>query len=436
MAKPLVAIVGRPNVGKSTMFNRFIGIRQAIVDDQPGVTRDRHYADAEWAGREFMLIDTGGYVSDSSDVFEKAIREQVAASIDEATVIVFVVDARDGLHPMDLEIAQMLRKSSRRVVLAVNKIDSGKLSNETAQFYELGLGDPHEVSGISGRMTGDLLDVIVAGFPEATDVEEEPHLRLAIIGRPNVGKSSITNALLGRERSIVTPIPGTTRDSLDSTLVYHGKEITLIDTAGLRRKSHIKENIEFFSTLRTFKSIERCDVALCMVDATEGLLHQDIDIITEAIEHHKGVVICVNKWDLLEKDSHSAKRIEDDIQAKVKMYDYVPIAFVSALTRQRVTKMLDTCIEVYEERKKRVKTSELNDRLLEVVRATPPPSTPTGREVKIYYVTQVRESPPVVVLFTNEPKHIPESYRRFVERAVRRMFGFHGVPIAVQFREK
>jgi GTPase len=434
MNKPIVAIVGRPNVGKSTLFNRIIGARTAIVMDEPGVTRDRHYAETDWSGRDFVLIDTGGYVPDSSDVFESAIREQVRLSIDEATVIVFMVDAKDGLLPMDAELANMLRRSRKKVILAVNKIDSTKSEGKRYEFHELGLGEPHSVSAISGRNTGDLLDVIIEGFPPAVEVEEPDHMQLAIIGRPNVGKSSITNAILGVERSIVTDIPGTTRDSIDSLIEHDGRKISIIDTAGLRRKSKVKENVEFYSTLRTMKSIQRCDVAMILFDASEGLLHQDIDVLNEAARLNKGLVIAVNKWDLVEKDSKTADLIVKDIHAKIKMFDYVPVIFVSALTKQRVFKALELCLRVYDERSKRIPTAELNENILEILRATPPPSTPTGRQVKMFYATQVREAPPVIVLFANEAKYIPESYRRFVERRVREIWGFEGVPLTVQFR--
>jgi GTP-binding protein len=434
MNKPIVAIVGRPNVGKSTLFNRIIGARKAIVDDQPGVTRDRHYAETDWSGHEFVLIDTGGYVPESDDVFERAIREQVRISVEEAAVIVFVVDGQEGLYPIDMEVAQLLRKSEKKVVLAVNKIDNRKYEMNQAEFYALGLGDPHPVSAISGRSSGDLLDVIVEGFPPPDEEETIPHMQLAIIGRPNVGKSSITNAIIGAERSIVTDVPGTTRDSIDSTLTYEGRTITLVDTAGLRRKSRIRENVEYFSTLRTLKSIQRCDVALCLLDGEEGMTHQDIDVLNEAIRFNKAVVIAVNKWDLVEKDHKTADLITREIYARVKMFDYIPVIFVSALTRQRVLKALDLCLTVYDERAKRIPTSELNDRILEILRATPPPSTPTGKQVKIFYATQVREEPPVIVLFANEPKYIPESYRRFVERQIRGLWGFTGVPLTVQFR--
>jgi GTPase len=434
MNKPVVAIVGRPNVGKSTLFNRIIGARTAIVMDEPGVTRDRHYAETDWSGRDFVLIDTGGYVPDSSDVFERAIREQVQLSIDEATVILFMVDGKDGLLPMDAELANMLRRSKKKVILTVNKIDSTKSESKRYEFHELGLGEPHSVSAISGRNTGDLLDVIIEGFPDAVETDEPDHMQLAIIGRPNVGKSSITNAILGMERSIVTDIPGTTRDAIDSLIEHEGRTITIIDTAGLRRKSKVKDNVEFYSSLRTMKSIQRCDVAMILFDASEGLLHQDIDVLNEAARLNKGLVIAVNKWDLVEKDSKTADLIVKDIHAKIKMFDYVPVIFVSALTKQRVFKALDLCLRVYDERSKRIPTAELNENILEILRATPPPSTPTGRQVKMFYATQVREAPPVIVLFANEAKYIPESYRRFVERRVREIWGFEGVPLTVQFR--
>ncbi len=434
MNKPVVAIVGRPNVGKSTFFNRIVGARTAIVMDEPGVTRDRHYAETDWSGRDFILIDTGGYVPDTSDVFERAIREQVRLSIEEATVILFMVDGKDGLLPMDMELANILRRAKKKVILVVNKIDSSKSESKKHDFHELGLGEPHIVSSISGRYTGDLLDVIIEGFPPSVEEEEPNHLQLAIIGRPNVGKSSITNAILGVERSIVTDIPGTTRDSIDSMIEHEGNTITLIDTAGLRRKSKVKDNVEFYSSLRTMKSIQRCDVAMVLFDAEEGLLHQDIDVLNEAARLNKGLVIAVNKWDLVEKDSKTADLIVKDIHAKIKMFDYVPVIFVSALTKQRVFKALDLCLKVYEERSKRIPTSELNENILEILRATPPPSTPTGKQVKVFYATQVREAPPVILIFANEAKYIPESYRRFVERRIREIWGFEGVPLTVQFR--
>ena len=436
MPKPIVAIIGRPNVGKSTLFNRILGGRRAIVLDEPGVTRDRHYADTDWSGKEFVLIDTGGYVPDSADVFERAIREQVEIAIAEANVILFLVDGQEGVLPLDEEIARLLRKSAKSVLLVVNKIDSDKHSARAAEFFSLGLGEPISISAISGRMTGDFLDRLIEGFSDRMDTPEGSSIHLAIIGRPNVGKSSLTNALLGKERAIVTDVPGTTRDSFDSLLSYQGQEITLIDTAGLRRRSKVRENVEFYSALRTVKSIQRCDVALCLIDATAGLTHQDIEVIDEAVQHHKGIVIAVNKWDLVEKDARTAQTMEAEILGRIKTVDYAPVMFVSAITRQRIFKLIDICLAVHDERRKRIPTSELNNVLLPIFEATPPPSTSTGKEVKINFVTQVREAPPVIVFFTNFPKHIPESYRRFMERSIRKEFGFHGVPLTVQFRSK
>lgn len=437
MSKPIVAIIGRPNVGKSTLFNRLIGRRVAIVHSEAGVTRDRHYADADWAGKHYSLIDTGGYVPDSSDVFEAAIREQARTSIEEADVVIFLVDAISGILPMDEEIALIIRKSSRRVILAVNKVDNEKREIDVAPFYALGLGEPYPISALGGRRIGDFLDAITERFPEQ-DEDEEQHERLllAIIGRPNVGKSSLANAFLGKERLIVTDIPGTTRDAIDSILKYQKHEIVLIDTAGLRRRSKIKENIEYFSTLRTLKSISRSNVTLFLIDAELGLTHQDTDVLNEAARMKKGIVLAVNKWDLIEKETNTARQFEIRIQEAIKMFDYVPIVFISALTKQRIAKTLDLCLQVYEERSKHISTSVLNDTMQEIIKATPPPSTPIGKEVKINYITQVKTSPPVLVFFCNEPKHVHESYRRFLERKIRENFGFIGVPLTLQFRRK
>ena len=437
MPKPVVAIVGRPNVGKSTLFNRLIGRRDAIVHDDPGVTRDRHYADTDWAGKYFSIVDTGGFVPDSSDVFEAAIREQAKISIEEADIVIFVVDAIAGVHPMDGEIAMVLRKAARRVILAVNKVDNDKREIDAAQFYSLGLGDPYPISALGGRRIGDFLDKLTELFPSQDNEEKATdRLHLAIIGRPNVGKSSLTNAFLGEKRSIVTPIPGTTRDAIDAAILFQKKEIVLIDTAGLRRRSKIKENVEYFSTLRTLKGISRSDVALFLLDAEIGLTHQDIDVLNEAAEMKKGIIIGVNKWDLIEKDTNTAHEYEKQIRESVKMFDYIPIVFISALTKQRISKALELCLHVYEERGKHLQTSELNDILQEIIQQTPPPSSPIGKELKINYITQVKSSPPVILFFCNEPKHIPESYRRFLERRIRENFGFEGVPLTLQFRRK
>ncbi|MAT38475.1 MAG: ribosome biogenesis GTPase Der [Ectothiorhodospiraceae bacterium] len=436
MAKPIVAIVGRPNVGKSTLFNRLIGRRQAIVFGEPGVTRDRHYGESDWTGKEFIVIDTGGYVPDSSDVFEEAIREQVKQSIGEADVAMFVVDGRDGIMPMDEEIAGILRKHAKRVILVVNKIDSEKQDAETGQFYSLGLGDPYPISAVSGRSVGDMLDAVLAEVQEFSGEDEDAYMHLAIIGKPNVGKSSLTNAFLGFDRSIVTDIPGTTRDSVDSVLKYYGKKIILVDTAGLRKKSKVKENIEFFSTLRTLKSIQRCDVALMLMDAVEGVTHQDLDVLGEAIQYKKGVVIALNKWDLVDKEDEELHKFREKIYERLPMHTYIPVISTSAETKQRIYKALETCIEVFEERKKRIETSALNDFLFELLRQTPPPSSPTGKETKFYYATQVKGSPPVLLLFMNETKFIPDTYQRFVEKQIRGKFGFTGVPLTVNFRKR
>ncbi len=436
MPAPIVAIVGRPNVGKSTLFNRIVGRRHSIVHDQPGVTRDRIYETASWAGYEFNLVDTGGYVADSSDVFEAGIREQVEISIREADLVIFVVDGKAGIHPMDEEIARILRKKTDKVILAVNKIDSEKVELEVAQFYAIGLGEPYSISAVTGRKVGDFLDAVVAGLPKHEVQSEDPRMRLAVIGRPNVGKSSLVNALIGQERALVTEIAGTTRDPIDTVLKYHGEEIVLIDTAGLRRKSKVRENIEFYSTLRTMRSIERCDVTLVLLDAQSRLTHQDADIIEEAVKRRKGVVLAVNKWDLVEKDTQTTRVFEQDIFDNLKMFDYIPVVFISALTKQRISKAIALSREVFEQRNRRIPTSELNARLRPYIEATPPPTTPTGREIKISFITQVRTAPPVFLFFTNEPKHLPESYRRFLERRLRKEFGFAGVPLTLQFRRK
>ncbi len=438
MARPIVAIVGRPNVGKSTLFNRLLGRRQAIVDNRPGATRDRHYGEADWAGKPFSIIDTGGFVPDSADVFEAAIREQARISIEEADVIIFVVDVVEGLHPIDKDIADILRRSSKNVLLAANKTDNAPREADAAVFFALGLGDPLPVSALGGRLIGDFLDRLTEGFPERPGEEEEhpDRLHLAIIGRPNVGKSSLTNAFLGRDRSIVTDLPGTTRDAIDSPLNFRKREIVLIDTAGLRRRSKIRESIEYYSVLRTLRAIGRADVTLLLIDAEAGLTHQDIEVLSEAAEMNKGIVLAVNKWDLIEKDTNTARRYEERIRESVKTFDYVPVLFISALTKQRIHRALETCVAVFDERARHIPTAELNDAILPLIEQTPPPATPVGREVKIKYVTQVRANPPVILFFCNEPKHIPESYRRFLERRLRERFGFAGVPLTLQFRRK
>ncbi len=437
MSQFLIAIVGRPNVGKSTLFNRIVGERHAIVDATSGVTRDRHYADSEWAGRTFTVIDTGGFVPRSEDVFEAAIREQAQIAIDEADLVLFLVDATMGIVPLDSDIAEILRKSSKKILIAVNKVDNEMREPEVGQFYRLGLGDPIPIAALTGRRIGDFLDVVVREIPTAASGEKEKDTRvkLAVIGKPNVGKSSFVNAILGAERTIVTPIPGTTRDPVDSVLKYHDEQYVLIDTAGLRKRSKVNESIEFFSTLRALKSIERCDVALILIDAVSGLEKQDIRVMSEAVDRKKGIVLVVNKWDLVEKDSSTARAYEVAIQEKVKTLDYVPIVFISALTKQRIYRVIDVAKSVFAEKVKHLKTSELNDALLPEI-GRYPPWTPTGKEIKIKYVTQAKTNPPVIAFFANEPRLINEQYSRFLERKIREHFGFTGVPLTLVFKKK
>ncbi len=437
MNTPLVVIVGRPNVGKSTLFNRLVGKRNAIVHDVSGVTRDRNYGEVEWAGKYFNLIDTGGYVPNSTDLFETAIREQVEIAIEEADSILFVVDARTGLNPMDREIANMLRAANKDYFLLVNKVDSEQYEAAATEFYSLGVEKLYDISAIAGRKIGDLLDDVTAGFPELSDDERnDPRLKIAIVGKPNVGKSSLTNSLLGYDRSIVTDIPGTTRDSINSILKYYGQEIVLVDTAGLRKRKRIDESIEFFSTIRTLKAVGECDVAVIMLDAQLGLEKQDQKIIDEAVRRRKGIIIAVNKWDLIEKETNTAKQFEDAIREKLGTLDYLPVIFVSALTKQRIYKLIDLAINIETERKKKIPTSELNEIMLAEIDKNPPPSTPTGKEVKIKYITQVGDHYPIFLFFTNFPKQIPEHYKRFLERLIRKHFGFNGVPFTLSFKNK
>ncbi len=435
MKLPLVAIVGRPNVGKSTLFNRLLGKRDAIVDDVSGVTRDRNYGEAEWNGKKFRLIDTGGYVPESSDLFENAIREQVEIAIKESDSIIFLVDFKTGINPVDKIIATMLRQSEKDFFVVINKVDNEKQKNLISEFYELGVSDIYDISAMSGRKIGDLLDDVTRNF-SAVQGEEEKRLKIAIVGRPNVGKSSLTNALLGEERSIVTDLPGTTRDSIDSILKYYGEEIILIDTAGLRKKSKVQESIEFFSNIRSYKAIGECDVAIVLIDAQQGFENQDQKIIDEVIRWRKGLIIAVNKWDLIEKDNNTAVRFEKAIKAKLGTADFAQIVFISALTKQRIYKLIELSKSVQAERLKRIPTSELNEFLLSEIEKNPPPSTKTGKEVKIKYVTMGGQHYPVFIFFTNFPKQIAEHYKRFLENLIRKQYGYVGVPITLSFKSK
>jgi GTP-binding protein len=435
MRLPVVAIVGRPNVGKSTLFNRLLGKRDAIVDDVSGVTRDRNYGESEWNGKKFRLIDTGGYVPESSDLFEAAIREQVEIAINESDSIIFLVDFKSGINPIDKIIVSILRQSNKEFFLVINKVDNEKQKNFISEFYELGVSDIYDISALSGRRIGDLLDKVTKNF-SAVNIEEEKRLKIAIVGRPNVGKSSLTNALLGEERSIVTNIPGTTRDSIDSILKYYGEEIILIDTAGLRKKSKVQESIEFFSNIRSYKAIGECDVAIVLIDAQQGFENQDQKIIDEVIRWRKGLIIAVNKWDLIEKDQNTAVKFEKAIKTKLGTADFAHIIFISALTKQRIYKLIELSKSVQAERLKRIPTSELNEFLLSEIEKNPPPATKTGKEVKIKYVTMGGQHYPVFIFFTNFPKQIADHYKRFLENLIRRQYGYNGVPITLSFKSK
>jgi GTPase len=434
--KKTVAIIGRPNVGKSTLFNRIVKKRDAIVDNMPGVTRDRKYAIAEWAGVEFDLIDTGGYVPNSDDVFELAIRNQVRYALQEADVIVFLTDITTGITALDQEIASMLLKSSASVVLAVNKVDNDLRESDLYDFYALGLGDPLPISAMSGRSTGDFLDAVTARLPKTQNVVDSTDaIKMAVVGRPNVGKSSYINAILGQEKVIVTDIPGTTRDAIDTRFRYQNHFIDIIDTAGLRKRARVTENVEFFSTVRTMDAIRRCDVAIVLLDATQGITDQDKKIIGSAIDSGKGVAIGVNKWDLLEKDTDTARNFELDLQDSLRDISYIPVVFISALTKQRIFKLLDTAMIIFGERSKEISTADLNNFLEKSIQKHHPPAY-GDKWVKINYVTQIRINPPTFVFFTNEPRGIRKDYKYFLENQMREIFGFLGVAVRLHFRKK
>jgi GTP-binding protein len=430
----IVAIVGRPNVGKSTLYNRLTETRKAIVDDFSGVTRDRHYGIAEWVGRSFTVIDTGGYVANSEDVFETAIREQVVIAIEEATAILFMVDVTTGITDLDDEIATLLRKGKKPVFVVVNKVDNNALQSDATSFYSLGLGDIYNISSMTGSGTGELLDELVKTFDDEP-AEENTLPKYAIVGRPNVGKSSIINALIGEDRNIVTPIAGTTRDSIHIHYNRYGHEFMLIDTAGLRKKTKVKENIEFYSVMRTIKALEEADIIILMVDAVEGLESQDINIFHLAEKNKKGIVLVVNKWDLIEKDNKTIKRFEEQIREKIAPFTDVPIIFTSVLEKQRLLKVIETAADVYKNRSKKIPTSKLNDIMLPLIESYPPPAL-KGKHVKIKYVTQISATSPMFAFFCNLPQYIKEPYRRYIENKLRENFDFAGVPIQIFFRQK
>lgn len=430
----IVAIVGRPNVGKSTLYNRLTETRKAIVDDYSGVTRDRHYGVAEWLDKSFTVIDTGGYVAHSEDVFETAIREQVLIAVEEATVILFMVDVTTGVTDLDDEIAKILRRSNKSVFVIVNKVDNNDRLNDRHAFHSLGLGDLHAISSMTGSGTGDLLDEVIKHFDEEPE-EANTLPKYAIVGRPNVGKSSLINALTGTERNIVTPIAGTTRDSIHIHYNLYGQEFMLIDTAGLRKKTKVKENIEFYSVMRTIKALEEADVVILMIDAVDGLESQDVNIFHLAEKNKKGIVIVVNKWDLVEKDNKTAKAFETQIRQKIAPFTDVPIVFTSVIEKQRILKTIEVAAKVYQNKCKKVPTSKLNDVMLPIIESYPPPST-KGKYVKIKYVTQINAASPMFAFFCNLPQYVKEPYRRFIENKLRENFDFEGVPIQIYFRQK
>ena len=433
----LVAIVGRPNVGKSTLFNRLVGMRQAIVDETAGVTRDRHYGKCEWCGTEFSVVDTGGYTSNSDDVFEEEIRKQVVIAIEEADLILFMTEAATGITDYDEEIADLLRRSGKPVVVAVNKVDSGAKMYDSYQFYALGLGEIWSISSATGSGTGDLLDEIVRQLPgDSTDEDWQSSLpHIAIVGRPNVGKSSLTNALLGIERNIVTPVAGTTRDSIATYYNKFGHEFMLVDTAGMRKKSKVHEDLEFYSVMRSIRAIEHSDICILMIDAQTGLEAQDMNIFNLIVRNLKGCVLVVNKWDTIEKDSNTLKRYEEALRSRLAPFNDVPVIFTSVLKKQRILDVLEAAAKVYENYSRKIPTSRLNEEMLPVVEDYPPPAW-KGKYVKIKYVTQLPTRNPKFAFFCNLPQYIKAPYKRFIENKLREKFDFTGCPMQIFFRQK
>ena len=434
----LVAIVGRPNVGKSTLFNRLVGMRQAIVDETAGVTRDRHYGKCDWNGKEFSVVDTGGWTTKSDDVFEEAIRRQVVIAIDEADLILFMVEAATGITDYDAEIADLLRKSGKPVVLCVNKVDSGEKIYDTYQFYSLGLGEVWSISAANGSGTGDLLDEVLRLLPESETEKDDdrpdlPHI--AIVGKPNVGKSSLTNALLGEERNIVTPVAGTTRDSISTHYNKFGHEFMLVDTAGMRRKNRVNEDLEFYSVMRAIRSIERADVCILMIDATAGMEAQDMSIFNLILRNRKGCVVVVNKWDLFIKDNNTLKEYEISLKRRLAPFDDVPVIFTSVVKKQRIMDVLDAAAHVYENYSRRLTTARLNEVMLPELENYPPPAW-KGKYVKIKYITQLPTRFPAFAFFCNLPQYVKEPYKRFLENKLREHFDLLGCPVQIFMRAK
>ena len=431
---PIVALVGRPNVGKSTLFNRLIGERRAIVEDVPGTTRDRHYGDAEWAGRMFTVVDTGGLLLDDTDALASEVRIQAKVAIDEADVIVCMVDIMDGITPADLDIADLLRRTHKPIILAVNKADNLKREMNISEFYGLGLGEPMPLSAKQGLSTGELLDAIVAAFPAMfAEEEDDESLHVALVGRTNVGKSSLLNRMLGQERVIVSEIPGTTRDAIDTAIRYHGQDITLIDTAGIRRRGSIERGIEQYSVLRTIKAITRANVVLMLIDASEGVTAQDTHVAGYILEQAKSVIVLVNKWDLIEKDTHTLHQFEEYVRSELKFMPYVPVLFISALTGQRVDRILPLTLRIREERAVRLSTSEINAMIRDATARNSPPSK-WGKKLRIYYGTQAGSDPPTFIFFVNDTRLVHFGYQRYLENQLRDRYKFEGSPLRLVFR--
>jgi len=431
----IVAIVGRPNVGKSTLFNRLTETREAIVDEVSGVTRDRNYGNCFWNGINFSVIDTGGYVKNSDDIFEEEINKQVHFAIEEADIIIFMVDVTCGIHDLDASVADLLRRTGKKVIVVVNKVDNNERLPDAAEFFSLGLGDYFPVSSVSGSGTGDLLDHVVKNLPEqpAEIIPEIP--RVAIVGRPNVGKSSLVNSLLDEERNIVTPLAGTTRDSIYTRYNKFKHDFLLVDTAGLRKKGKVSEDVEFYSVMRAVRTIESSDICLLLIDATRGIEAQDLNIISLILKNNKGMIILVNKWDLVEKENNTALQTEKEIRSRTAPFTDYPVLFISATNKQRIHKILEIVDTVNENRNRKISTSVLNDVLLEIVRVNPPPAV-NGKHIKIKYVTQLPVYTPSFALFCNFPQYVKEPYKRYVENRMREKFDFSGVPIRIFFRKK
>ncbi len=432
----LVAIVGRPNVGKSTLFNRLVGQRQAIVDATAGTTRDRHYGKTDWNGKEFSVIDTGGYAVNTDDIFEDDIRRQVMLAIDEADLILFMVEVKTGITDLDMMMADVLRRSGKKVMVVCNKVDNYELIYQSHEFYALGLGDPYCISSMSGSGTGDMMDAILAALPEDAKAEVEEDLpRITIVGRPNVGKSSLTNALLGEERNIVTDIAGTTRDSIHTRYNKYGMDFYLVDTAGMRKKGKEMEDLEFYSVMRSIRAIENSDVCILMLDAQQGLESQDLNIHNLIVRNRKGCVIVVNKWDLVEKESNTMKEWREFLEKKLAPFNDIPIIFTSVINKQRILEVLQQAIRVFNSRRRRIPTSELNDYILPIIEDSPPAST-KGKYIRIKYATQLPTPTPQFAFFVNLPQYIKESYRRYIENKLRERWDFSGVPMQIYFRQK